>query len=307
MHTIFGAGGPVANALTKELLAAGQTVRLVSRGPVTIFENAAWQKADLLNREEVLNAAQGAAVLYLCAGLRYDTKVWAAEWTVIMQNMIAAAESSGARLLFFDNVYAYGLVAGPMKEDTPYHPLSAKGKIRAGIADALMKAIDSGRIKGCIVRAADFYGSESLNSFFDSTVLAKYAKGQKAIWLGNPRCKHSFTYVPDAGKAMALLSQRPEADGQIWHVPTAGARTGKEFLEMAANAFTVPVKYGTVNKFMIKAAGLFNKMMAETAEMWYQYDHDYIFDSSKFEKAFGMKPTPYEEGMKEAAASGMFG
>jgi nucleoside-diphosphate-sugar epimerase len=33
--------------------------------------------------------------------------------------------------------------------------------------------------------------------------------------------------------------------------------------------------------------------------MYYQYDHNYIFDSSKFEKAFNFKPTSYEDGIKE--------
>jgi nucleoside-diphosphate-sugar epimerase len=35
-----------------------------------------------------------------------------------------------------------------------------------------------------------------------------------------------------------------------------------------------------------------------TVEMYYQYSNDYIFDSSKFEKAFNFKPTSYEEGVK---------
>jgi hypothetical protein len=33
-------------------------------------------------------------------------------------------------------------------------------------------------------------------------------------------------------------------------------------------------------------------------EMYYQYDHDYIFNSDKFEKAFNFKPTSYEDGLK---------
>jgi nucleoside-diphosphate-sugar epimerase len=33
-------------------------------------------------------------------------------------------------------------------------------------------------------------------------------------------------------------------------------------------------------------------------EMMYQYDRDYFFDSSKFEKRFNFRTTPYEEGVK---------
>lgn len=44
--------------------------------------------------------------------------------------------------------------------------------------------------------------------------------------------------------------------------------------------------------------GLFMPLMRESVEMLYQYDRDYVFDSSKFEKRFSIKPTPYAEGIK---------
>ena len=36
-------------------------------------------------------------------------------------------------------------------------------------------------------------------------------------------------------------------------------------------------------------------------EMLYQYDSDYLFDSSKFEKKFNFKPTSYADGIKDTA------
>jgi hypothetical protein len=39
--------------------------------------------------------------------------------------------------------------------------------------------------------------------------------------------------------------------------------------------------------------------MKESVEMLYQYDRDYVFDSSKFEKAFDFIPTPYDLGIKK--------
>ena len=301
MHTILGAGGPVANALTGLLLQHGEVVRLVSRKPVTKFTGAAWVKADLTNRPEVLRAVEGTTVIYMCAGLKYDKKVWAAEWPQIMQNLIDAVRRTGARLIFFDNVYMYGKVEGAMREDTPYHPSSVKGKIRAAVAEGIMREIKEGTIRGAIARAADFYGSESMNSFFDSMVLAKYAKKEKAAWLGDPFTKHSFTYVPDAGRALFLLGQTESSDGQVWHVPTAPSKTGNQFIQLAATVFETAPRYQKVNKLLLQAIGLFNPLIGETAEMYYQYRYDYIFDSSKFEKAFSVKPTSYEEGFKELA------
>lgn len=299
MHTILGAGGPVANALTQELLQHNETIRLISRKPINpTGKNISWQKADLLNYNEALEATKGATVIYLCAGLVYDTKIWQQQWPVIMQNVINATKAANARLIFFDNVYMYGLVKGPITEETPYNPISEKGKVRAKIADQLMAEVKAGKIQASILRAADFYGTDSKNSSFDMMLLDKYSKKQTAQWVGDPKVIHNFTYIPDAGKAMYLLGQNPQSDNQIWHAPTAAPLAGKEFINMAANIYQVKPKFIRINKFMLLIFGLFNKLIAGVVEMYYQYDHDYNFNSDKFEKAFNIKPTSYEDGIK---------
>ncbi|MEB0249077.1 NAD(P)H-binding protein, partial [Mucilaginibacter sp. 5B2] len=89
MHTILGAGGPVANALTNEFLKNHEPVRLVSRRPVDIQgNNLTWRKADLLDYKQVQEAAQGSTVIYLCAGLVYDADIWREQWPIVIQNVI---------------------------------------------------------------------------------------------------------------------------------------------------------------------------------------------------------------------------
>jgi len=302
MHTILGAGGPVANALTTELVNNNIPVRLVSRRPVDMEgNNITWRKADLLNYNEVQEAVKGSTVVYLCAGLVYDVKIWQEQWPVIIRNVINVTKENNARLIFFDNVYMYGLVDGPMKEDTPYHPSSEKGKVRAAIANTIMDEVKAGTLNATIARAPDFYGTTSTNAFLDMMVLAKYAQKQTAQWMGDPNKLHNFIYIPDCGRAMYLLGQHPESVNQIWHLPTAPVMTGHQFLELAARIYGVKPKFMRVRKFMLWILGLFNKLIAGTVEMYYQTDHDYIFNSDKFEKAFNFKPTSYEEGIKEVA------
>lgn len=304
MHTILGAGGLVSNALTRELEKTNQNVRLVSRRNISVAGDTTWQKADLLNFKETLEASRSSEVIYLCAGLKYDKEVWKREWPVLMQNVINVAKETGARLLFFDNVYMYGQVSGAMTEQTPYNPCSIKGEVRAKIAETFMNEVKAGNITGSIARAADFYGAtDSMNSFFDSMVLAKLSKRQTPQWLGNPKSLHSFTYVPDAAKGMFRLGQSRESDNQIWHLTTAAAITGKEFLEIASGAFNQNPKSAKINKFLLQVAGLFNPLIKETVEMYYQYSNDYNFNSDKFEKAFNVKPTSYSEGIKHLEAT----
>jgi nucleoside-diphosphate-sugar epimerase len=299
MHTILGAGGPVANALTRELINHHETIRLVSRRPVKITgENMSWEKADLLNYSEVLKAAQGSKVIYLCAGLVYDADIWREQWPIIIQNVINVTKETGARLIFFDNVYMYGLVNGLMTEETPYNPCSEKGKVRAQVANKIMDEVKAGNILATIARAPDFYGTDSKNSSFDMMVLDKYSKKESAMLIGAPNAKHNYIYIPDAGRAMYLLGQSPESDNQIWHLPTAPVKTGKDFIELAARIYDVKPSYISLKKWMLWTIGLFQKVVAGAVEMYYQYDHDYIFNSDKFEKAFNFKPTSYEEGIK---------
>jgi nucleoside-diphosphate-sugar epimerase len=99
------------------------------------------------------------------------------------------------------------------------------------------------------------------------------------------------------GKVMFLLGQNTSSDNQIWHMPTAAPLTGKQFIEMAANIYSVKPKFMAVNKTMLWMYGLFVKVVMGTVEMYYQYNHDYNFNSGKFEKAFNFKPTNYSDGL----------
>jgi len=221
MHTILGAGGPVANAVSKHLQANNSPLRLISRKEVKASGNTTWRKADLLDLKSLRDAAAGSQVLYLCAGLVYDHELWAQQWPVIMTNAITLAKENNARLLFFDNVYMYGRVDGAMNETTPYNPISKKGEVRARIATMLEDEWKAGNLTGSIARAADFYGSESGGSFVDQLVLFPLSKGKKPSWRGDPQRLHSLTKVDTAGEAMFMLGQDPRTDNQVWHMPTA--------------------------------------------------------------------------------------
>jgi hypothetical protein len=73
---------------------------------------------------------------------------------------VSAATAMGefAKLIFFDNVYMYGKVTGPMTEEMPFNPSSQKGEIRAKMATMLLDEIKAGGVRALIARSADFYG-----------------------------------------------------------------------------------------------------------------------------------------------------
>jgi hypothetical protein len=56
---------------------------------------------------------------------------------------------------------------------------------------------------------------------------------------------------------------------------------------------------GTIGApWLLKLLGLFMPIMREMPEMMYQYDRDYVFDSGKFTSRFGVRATPYAQGVK---------
>jgi nucleoside-diphosphate-sugar epimerase len=50
---------------------------------------------------------------------------------------------------------------------------------------------------------------------------------------------------------------------------------------------------------MLRFLGLFNKEIAATVEMMFLWTAPYVVDTSKAEKAFGLKPTPTKVAIKE--------
>jgi nucleoside-diphosphate-sugar epimerase len=294
MVTILGAGGAIGNELVKELAARNEPIRLVSRNPKLVPGAAEAVAADLSNLDDTVKAVTGSRIAFLLVGLKYDVKVWRELWPRIMRNAIEAAKRANAKLVFFDNVYMYGKVEGPMTEETPFRPCSKKGEIRAQIATMLLNEMKAGNLTALIARSADFYGPGARTGIPNVLVFDKLAKGAKASWLVNDSVKHSFTFTPDAARSLVLLADNESAWNQTWHVPTApDPPTGKQFIELAAKEFGTKTKYRVLTRPMLWMAGWFDTTVRELYEMLYQYEFDYVFDSTKFMKAFHFQPTSY--------------
>ena len=304
MQTILGAGGAIGTELVKELAHAGQPVRLVGRNPKPVQGATEALSADLSDLDQTIRAVSGSTVVHLLLGLKYELRVWRELWPRIMSNAIEACKRANARLIFFDNVYMYGKVSGPMTEETPFNPCSKKGEIRGQIVTTLLDEIRAGKLNAMIARSADFYGPHARTSVANILVFEKFAKGATASWLVNDSVPHSFTYTPDAAKSLAKLAASEVAWNQTWHVPTAAnPPTGKEFIEIAAKEFAVEPKYRVLSRPLIKLAGLFDTDIRESYEMLYQSDSTYLFDSAKFSKAFSYEPTSYAEGVRRIASA----
>jgi len=297
MQTILGAGGAIGLPLAKELSSFTTNIRLVSRKPVRVNETDELFAADLMNATEVDRAIQGSSIVYLVAGITYDTKTWQQQWPVIMQNVLEACIKHSAKLVFFDNNYMYDKdYFAKQDEQTPIKPCSKKGEVRAAIANMIWNEVNAGKLEAMIVRAADFIAAK--NSVLVEMVYKNLAKGKKATWFGDVNKIHSFTFTPDAAKATALLGNTPAAYNQVWHAPSINHLTGLQWIHLLAEALQAKPEVRTMPPFMISLLGLFIPVLKEFKEMAYQFRLDYVFDCNKIKHAFHLEPTPVDEVVK---------
>ncbi|SMD45722.1 Nucleoside-diphosphate-sugar epimerase [Aquiflexum balticum DSM 16537] len=301
LHTILGSTGNIGTFLAKDLTAYTDNIRLVSRNPSKINPKDQLMKADLLHRGEVDEAVKDSDIVYLVSGITYKTKIWQEQWPIIMGNTIEACKKHGAKLVFFDNMYCYDpSYVRHLTEETPVNPQSKKGKVRAKIAQMILDEISSGQLTAMIVRAADFYGPGAKLSFLNESVINRMKAGKTAQWLYAGDKKHSFTYIPDAAYATAFLAQQKDTWNQVWHLPTSKAYpTGQEVVKILAKHLGVEPKLQILSPFMLNLVSLFIPVLKEVKELRYQLDQDYCFDSSKIEKAFGLKAIDLEEGLRK--------
>ena len=179
----------------------GDRVRAANRGG----------RADLPSGVEVVGAnvaevadakrvCEGAAVVYHCANPPYAK--WPELHPPLMDAIIEGAAAAEARLVFSDNLYAYGPVNGPLKEDLPYLAQGPNGRTRARIAETLMRAHESRRIQATIGRGSDFFGPHAHLSTVGDRVFARAIAGKPAQVLGNPDAPHTVTHIDDFGRGL---------------------------------------------------------------------------------------------------------
>jgi len=306
MQTILGANGTIGSILAKELRAYTDKIRLVSRDPKKTNDTDELFPADLSDPSLVDKAIEGSDVVYLLVGFDYKIKVWQDKWPKLMRATLDACTRHKAKLVFFDNVYLYDKNAIPhMTEDSQVNPPSEKGKVRQQIAEMMMNKIKNGKLKGLIARSADFYGPDNAKSVLQEMAYKNMQKGKSPMWMIDADKIHSFTYTPDAAKAVAILGNTADAYNQTWHLPTSTEKfTARKIIDLFNKEMGTSKKLKLMSMWMLKLLGIFIPILREMPEMMYQNDRDYYFDSSKFNKRFSFIPTSYQEGVKQTVAAG---
>jgi nucleoside-diphosphate-sugar epimerase len=296
LHVVFGAG-PLGRYTAVSLREMGHTVRLINRSGQMAetpagAEVIASDAYDLAKNKEV---TRGATAVYQCAQPHYHE--WTEKFPPLQRAILEATAANGAKLIVGDNLYMYGRFTGPLHEDASITPHSKKGQVRAVMAQEILDAHASGKVRAAIGRASDFFGPYDMA--LTSYAIRPAVQDKTINLLGSKEQPHTFTYIKDFGRLLATLGTREEALGQVWFTPSNPPITQAEFVRLIEAELGRPVKSQVGGPLLMRVLGLFNKSIAETVEMMYQWTAPFVVDSSKAEKAFGWQATPLPQAMRE--------
>ena len=297
LHVIFGTG-PVGLSVMNELVKQGKPVRIVNRsGKAVVPAGVEVVKGDASDPASTRAISKGATVVYNCTNPPYTQ--WLELFPPMQAAVIEGAASAGAKLVVMENLYMYGPTGGKtLTEDLPFHPTPRKGATRAKMAQDLMTAHKSGKVRVAVGRAADFYGAGVLQSAAGDRLFYPAVQGKPAQFIGNLDMPHTYTYMPDIGKALVILGERDEALGQAWHIPSPETVTTRQFFTLAYEAAGQTPKFQVMPKLMVKALALFVPILREVNEMAYEFEEPFVMDHRRFERTFGMKATPLRESIQ---------
>jgi nucleoside-diphosphate-sugar epimerase len=311
LHVVFGAG-PLGRSVVEELVRRGKTVRVVSRSGKMAEAPAAQARAaagsvelvsgDLYDPATVRRVTQDAVVAYQCSQPHYWE--WPQKFPPLQAAIIEGMTGTGAKLVIGENCYMYGDTDGrPLTENLPYAAHTRKGQVRAAMSEAALAAHRDGKLQVALGRGSDFFGPWATDSSHGDRVIYPALAGGGASFAGKLDLPHTTTYISDFGRALVILGERDEALGQAWHVPNDCPEiTQRQFAELVYREAGQPLKVSGMGKAMLRLGGLFIPGAREVVEMMYEFEKPFVVDSSKFERAFGMKATPVADAIKATVA-----
>jgi nucleoside-diphosphate-sugar epimerase len=212
---ILGATGGIGGAIAEAVIGQGWTVRALTRDAAAAAAGAKgariaidWIGGDALDRADVVHAAKGAEVIVHAVNPP-GYRDWGTTVLPMIENTIAAARAAGgARVVLPGTVYNFDPATTPVIDaNTPQHPMTRKGAIRAALERRLEEA--SPEVPSLVLRAGDFFGPGSRASWFAQAMVKPGRPVRRIVNPGNG-VPHAYAYLPDLAEAFARLIEAHE-------------------------------------------------------------------------------------------------
>jgi nucleoside-diphosphate-sugar epimerase len=301
---IIGITGSIGRELSGALLRRGWQVRALHRDPgaaaATFPNSVQWVKGDAMRSSDVIEAAHGTALIVHAANPpKYRN--WRGLALPMLDNTIAAAKTSKARVLLPATIYNFGADAPRvLKESSPQIPTTRKGQVRVEMEVQLQKASLYG-VRSIVVRAGDFFGPGAGNSWLTQGMIRTPARVRSVFYPGPPDVGHSWAYLPDLAETMVRLVEcgHPMRDYEVFHFRGHWLERGVQIAEEVCRVRGISSR--RIKPFpwwAIKLASPFVNVCHEMLEMRYLWQVPLRLDNSKLRALIGTEShTPIEAAL----------
>jgi nucleoside-diphosphate-sugar epimerase len=299
---VIGATGGFGGAMAQRLLADGWRVCALHRDPQRVAKTEPafdWIAGDAMIEADVVAAAKGVDIIVHGANPP-GYRNWAKLAPTMLANTIAAAKTSGARILFPGNVYNFGPDAFPrLTELSPQHPSTRKGRIRVGMEQTLR---DSG-VRVLIVRAGDFIGTRPGSDWLSLGMIPRGKPLGAVTYAGPLEVAHTWTWLPDMAEAFVRLLAGELADFEVFHM-RGYAITGHELVAALESLTDRKLAVSRLPWLALKVAAPFNESLREMLEMRYLWETPVLMDNTRLVQRVGHEP---QTALAEALAQALVG
>ncbi len=305
---VVGANGGIGGEMVAALRRHGWQVKALARKPPAQTAAAGanpvtWVAGDAMQAADVLRAAAGCSVIVHAVNPP-GYRDWDKLVLPMLENSIAAARAAGARVVLPGTIYNYGEDAFPLlKESSPQHAMTRKGRIRVRMEQRLREAANEG-VRSLVVRAGDFFGPRAGNNWFGGGLLGGKSRVKAITYPGQPGLGHAWAYLPDVAETMARLLDHEEQLQPFdtfhfaGHWDADGTRM-VEAIRQAAGKPRLPVR--GFPWLLLPLLAPFSTLLREMKEMRYLWRQPLRLDNSRLVALLGAEPhTPLDRAVRSA-------
>ena len=303
---VIGITGSLGREVAGVLLRHGWQVRALHREPSAVASSSKlphavqWLKGDAMQSGDVVEAARGTELIVHAANPP-NYRNWRGLALPMLENTIAAARISNARILLPATIYNFGASApSVVTEDSPQIPTSRKGQVRVEMELKLQKASLEG-VRSIVVRAGDFFGPGAGNSWLTRGMVRSRDRARSVYYPGSPDVGHSWAYLPDLAETMARLvdGEHPMSAYEVFHFRGHCFERGVEMAEGACRALSISKdRIKPFPWWAVKLGSPFVNAFREMLEMRYLWQVPLQLGNSKLHTFIGAEAhTPLEAAL----------
>ncbi len=310
---VIGITGSIGRQISATLLRRGWQVRALHRDPAAaqisgVLPNSVeWIKGDAMQRSDVIEAAHGTELIVHAANPP-NYRNWRGLALPMLDNTIAAARNSNARILLPATIYNFGAdAARVLKVNSPQIPTTRKGQVRVEMELRLQKASLYG-VRCIVVRAGDFFGPGAGNSWLTRGMVRTRGKARSVYRPGPADVGHSWAYLPDLAETMVRLveCERPMSPYEVFHFAGHWFERGGEMAERVCRALGMsPSRIKPLPWWVFYLASPFVNALHEMLEMRYLWQIPLQLDNTKLRALIGEEPhTPIDAALAATLGRG---